>query len=125
MYVAEPERRLALYRSVQEMLVSGVILITTALTWPPGGPKTSAWVLDKVDIPGLLLTQRIYGLIELRWSIFCNTAESVSQLEAAGYGEHDADLPLHAKHRAPVDQICGAYLLQRNVELVHRVDLKR
>lgn len=84
-YVAEPERRIALYRSFQEMLVSGGILITSALTWPPGGPKSSEWALDKVDMAGLLLTQRIYGLIEPRWGTFCSTAEMISQLEAAGF----------------------------------------
>jgi hypothetical protein len=56
-YVAEPERRIALYRFLQKMLVSDGMLITSALTWPPGGPKTSEWALDKVDMTGLLLTQ--------------------------------------------------------------------
>jgi Methyltransferase domain len=84
-YVAEPERRIALYRSFQKMLVSGGMLITSALTWPPGGPKTSEWTLDKVDMTGLQLTQRIYGLIEPRWSTFCSTAEMTAQLEAAGF----------------------------------------
>jgi SAM-dependent methyltransferase len=84
-YVAEPERRIALYRSFQRMLVPGGILITSALTWPPGGPKISEWVLDRVDMAGLLLTQRIYGLIEPRWSTFCSTAEMTAQLEAAGF----------------------------------------
>jgi hypothetical protein len=84
-YVDEPERRIALYRSLQQMLVSGGILITSALTWPPGGAKNCEWVLDKVDMEGLQLTQRIYGLIEPRWSTFCSTAEMTAQLEAAGF----------------------------------------
>jgi 2-polyprenyl-3-methyl-5-hydroxy-6-metoxy-1,4-benzoquinol methylase len=84
-YVAEPERRVALYRSFQEMLVSGGILITSALTWPPGAPKPSEWTLDKVDMAGLMLTQRIYGMIEPRWSSFCSTADTISQLGEAGF----------------------------------------
>jgi hypothetical protein len=46
--------------------VSGGILVTSALTWPPGGPKTSEWAIDTVDIAELLLTERIYRLIEPR-----------------------------------------------------------
>lgn len=84
-YVAEPERRVALYRSFQDMLVPGGVLITSALTWPPGGPKPSEWALDKVDMTGLMLTQRIYGMIEPRWSSFCSTADMISQLEEAGF----------------------------------------
>jgi hypothetical protein len=76
---------IALYRSFQKMLVSGGMLITSALTWPPGGPTTSEWALDKVDMAGLQLTQRIYGLIEPCCSTFCSTAEMTAQLEAAGF----------------------------------------
>ena len=47
--------------------------------------RTSEWALDKMDMMGLLLTQRIYGLIEPRWSTFCSTAETIAQLEAAGF----------------------------------------
>jgi SAM-dependent methyltransferase len=86
-YVAEAERRIALYRSLQKVLVPGGTLITSALTWPPGGPKTSEWALDKVDMAGLQLTQRIYGLIEPRWSTFCSTAEMTAQLLAAGFAD--------------------------------------
>ena len=39
-YVAEPERRIELYRSFQEMLVSGGRFITSALTWSPETRKS-------------------------------------------------------------------------------------
>jgi SAM-dependent methyltransferase len=86
-YVAEPERRVALYRSFQTVLKPGGTLITSALTWPPGGPHPSEWAMQNVDMAALLLTQQIYGLIEPRWSTFSSTEETCAQLREAGFSD--------------------------------------
>jgi hypothetical protein len=77
-YVPGRERRVALYRSVHALL-------KPALTPPPGGTTALEWIMPAIDLAGLQLTQRIYGLIEPRWSTFCATAEMRAQLEEAGF----------------------------------------
>ncbi len=85
-YVPERERRIALYRSFHAMLKPGGFLIISTLTPPPGAGAAPEWNMPTIDMAGLQVTQRIYGLIQPRWSTFVGTADMRNDLEEAGFG---------------------------------------
>ena len=84
-YVPEPDRRVALYRSFHAMLKPGGFLVISTLTPPPGAAAAPEWTMPAIDMAGLQLTQRIYGLIQPRWSTFCGTADMREHLQEAGF----------------------------------------
>ena len=86
-YVPEPERVVALYRSLLDCLKPGGLLITSCLTYPPDVADKTEWDLAAVNAEALKLSRLLFGLFQPRWSSFRTTAETTGQLREAGFSD--------------------------------------
>ena len=85
-YEPDDSRVIALYRSFFDALRPGGTLVTSFLTPPPTLSLESPWNLGEVDQESLALQHLMFvRIIEARWSVFRTHAQTMAQLESAGF----------------------------------------
>jgi trans-aconitate methyltransferase len=88
--IYEPDhvRVTALYRSFFDTLKPGGTLITSFLTPPPALSAESPWNMAEVDSESLALQHVMFvRVIEAKWSAFRTHAQTMVQLQDAGFAD--------------------------------------
>ncbi|MGF6812880.1 SAM-dependent methyltransferase [Paraburkholderia sp. Clong3] len=88
--IYEPDngRVTALYRAFFDMLKPGGSLVTSFLTPPPTLSAESPWKLTEIDQESLSLQHLLFvRVIEVKWSAFRTHAQTLAQLEDAGFAD--------------------------------------
>jgi SAM-dependent methyltransferase len=85
-YEPDDARVKALYRSFFNALKPGGTLVASFLTPPPALSEESPWNLTEVDHESLALQHLMFvRIIEAKWSAFRTHAQTMAQLEEAGF----------------------------------------
>jgi hypothetical protein len=84
-YVPERDKVINLYRSIFQTLKPGGMLVTSALTLPPGNPNCE-WNMKYIDQKALSRQKSLFvDILKVNWSNFCTTAEMSERLKEAGF----------------------------------------